>query len=117
MVKRLVPGSTKPFDHQITRHESFVNKYFNRSLFKGVLNEEYDFARLGLQPTGNCFIILSYLSHHGLQENSLLQTLEMMKKVQFSTSQRCTFPPISDFPLPTTAASTLFPRWNLKPYT
>ncbi|XP_028400882.1 dimethylaniline monooxygenase [N-oxide-forming] 5-like [Dendronephthya gigantea] len=52
VVKRLVPGSTKPFDHQITRQESFVNKYFNRSLFKGVLNTEYDFVRLGLQPTG-----------------------------------------------------------------
>ena len=52
IVKRLTPGTTKPFDHQLTRAERFVNKYFHRSLMRGWVNDVYDFARLGLQPTG-----------------------------------------------------------------
>ncbi len=52
IIKRLAPGITKPFDHQLTRAESFLNKYFQRSLLRGWVNNEYDFACLGLQPTG-----------------------------------------------------------------
>ena len=52
IVRRLTPGTTKPFDHQLTRAESFLNKYFRRSLVRGWVNHEYDFASLGLQPTG-----------------------------------------------------------------
>jgi dimethylaniline monooxygenase (N-oxide forming) len=52
MIKRLTPGTTVPFDHQLSRAESFVNKYFKRSLMADWVNKEYDFVRLGLQPTG-----------------------------------------------------------------
>ncbi len=52
IIKRLTPGTTKPFDHQLTRAESFVNKYFHRSLMRDWVNDEYDFVCLGLQPTG-----------------------------------------------------------------
>ena len=51
-MRRLTPRTTKPFDHQLTRAESFVNKYFRRSLTRDWVNHEYDFASLGLQPTG-----------------------------------------------------------------
>lgn len=52
IVKRLVPGTTKPFDHQFTRAEGLVNKHLKRFFFSGVHNAEYDFVRLGLQPSG-----------------------------------------------------------------
>ncbi|XP_028400860.1 dimethylaniline monooxygenase [N-oxide-forming] 2-like [Dendronephthya gigantea] len=52
IVKRLVPGTTKPFDHQITRAAGLVNKNLKRFYVSGVHNTEYDFVRLGLQPSG-----------------------------------------------------------------
>jgi dimethylaniline monooxygenase (N-oxide forming) len=52
IVKRLTQATTKPFDHQLTRAEGFFNQYFHRSLMRDWVNHEYDFASLGLQPTG-----------------------------------------------------------------
>ena len=39
MIKRLTPGTTVPFDHQLSRAESFVNKYFKRSLMADWVNK------------------------------------------------------------------------------
>ena len=48
----MVPGSTIPFDHQLSRVEHFVSSHFKRTLLGGFSFKDYDFARLGLQPTG-----------------------------------------------------------------